>query len=367
MVKETKLYDALGVKPDATQDEIKKGYRKSALKFHPDKNKDNPKAEEKFKEASQAYEILSDPEKRQVYDQYGLEFLLRGGGAAPEGDNPFAGGGGVPPEFQGFDFSGMPGGGGARSFHFSTNGGGPGGAGGFNFGQANDIFEQFMRMNGGGGDTGMEDAFSSFPGGAGGRHTPRTKSGGFGREPRRHSSNPEVLSVERPLPLTLEELFHGTKKRMKVTSKTYDASGKQIVKDKILDVPVKAGIKKGSKIMYKGVGDQIEGGRQDMHFVIQEKPHPLYTREDNDLVHVITLDLKEALTGWKRTVTTIDGRQINLDKAGPTQPGSEERFPHQGMPISKHEGQRGDFVIRIKVNFPSSLTAAQKQKLREIL
>lgn len=81
----------------------------------------------------------------------------------------------------------------------------------------------------------------------------------------------------------------------------------------------------------------------------------------------VSLELKEALTGWKRTVMTIDGKQINLDKAGPTQPGSEERYPGLGMPISKKEGQRGDLVIKYQVKFPSSLTAAQKQKLREIL
>lgn len=84
-------------------------------------------------------------------------------------------------------------------------------------------------------------------------------------------------------------------------------------------------------------------------------------------MHPVTLDLKEALTGWKRTVTTIEGRQINLDKSGPTQPGSEDRYPGLGMPITKKPGQRGDFVIKYKVNFPSSLTTAQKQTLREVL
>lgn len=79
------------------------------------------------------------------------------------------------------------------------------------------------------------------------------------------------------------------------------------------------------------------------------------------------LTLKEALTGWKRTVATIDGKMITLDKGGPTQPGSEERYPGLGMPISKKAGQRGDLVIRYKVQFPSSLTPDQKSRLKEIL
>lgn len=79
------------------------------------------------------------------------------------------------------------------------------------------------------------------------------------------------------------------------------------------------------------------------------------------------LELKEALTGWKRTVATIEGKQINLDKGGPTQPGSEDRYPGLGMPISKKTGQRGDFVLKYKVNFPSSLTPKQKEQLKEIL
>jgi len=84
-------------------------------------------------------------------------------------------------------------------------------------------------------------------------------------------------------------------------------------------------------------------------------------------VHEIDLDLKEALTGWKRTVTTIDGKQLSIDKTGPTQPGSSDSYPGLGMPISKKPGQRGNFVVKYNVKFPTSLTPTQKQKLREIL
>src|SRR5689334_8680696 len=126
-----------------------------ALKHHPDKNKD-PASVEKFKEGSQAYEILSDPEKRKTYDQYGLEFMLRGGPPPPEpgaGGTPFAGAGGMP---GGFNFSGMPGGagGGGRDFHYEFSPG-AGGRGGFSFSNPESIFSEFLRgqsMGGGGGE-----------------------------------------------------------------------------------------------------------------------------------------------------------------------------------------------------------------------
>lgn len=98
-----------------------------------------------------------------------------------------------------------------------------------------------------------------------------------------------------------------------------------------------------------------------------QKPHPLYTRDGNDLYHTVDLDLKEALTGWKRTVTTIDGKNLNIEKAGPTQPGSTDTYPSLGMPISKQPGTRGNFIVKYNVKFPTTLTADQKAKLREIL
>lgn len=365
MVKETKLYDSLSISPGATQDEIKKAYRKAALKWHPDKNKDNPEAAEKFKECSQAYEILSDAEKRKIYDQYGLEFLLRGGTAPPpetSGPNPFAsaGAGGMPEGFASFfSGAGAPGGGGGGGQRFSY---------GFNFTDPNDLFRNTFRDGGLGGDAFEDILFGArgSPGGPGASRRPMR--GSFGESMRQtRQPTPEVTTVERPLPLSLEDLFNGVTKKMKIKRKMFDDTGKRTTTDTVLEVPIKPGLKKGSKIRFKGVGDQEEGGQQDLVFIVEEKPHPLYVRDGDDLVHNVELELKEALTGWKRTVTTIDGKNLPIEKAGPTQPGSSDSYPGLGMPISKKPGQRGNFVVKYNVKFPTTLSKAQKDKLREIL
>jgi DnaJ family protein B protein 4 len=186
--------------------------------------------------------------------------------------------------------------------------------------------------------------------------------------PQPRPRTPEVTVVEKALAVTLEELYRGAHKKLKVKRKTYDeATGKRSVQDKILEIDIKPGMKAGSKFKFKGMGDQEEGGSQDLHLVLEEKPHATLKRDGDDIWTTIELDLKEALTGWKKTVTTIDGRQLPVSGGGPTQPGYEERFPHLGMPLSKKPNERGDFIVKVKVNFPRSLTPAQKSLLKDIL
>ncbi|GAM86689.1 hypothetical protein ANO11243_047080 [Dothideomycetidae sp. 11243] len=362
MVADTKLYTLLSVEPSATDIEIKKGYRKAALKWHPDKNKDNPQAAEKFKEVSEAYEILSDPEKRKIYDQYGLDFLRRGGAAMPDdaGSQNGAGFGGMPGGFGGMP-GGRPGGGGA-SFTFN---GMPFGGGGFTQQAANAVFERFMNEGMGSfssmGSTDGDAEFMFMNDAR--RSTARNSSAS-----KKRSQTPEVTVVTKQLPVSLEEILSGTTKRMAVTRKRFDhATDRQTTEKVVLDVPIKKGLKAGSKIKFGGMGDQIEGGTQDLHFLTEDKPHPVFTRNDDELLAKVDIDLKEALTGWSRTVRTIDGKQIQVSAGGPTGPDYKQTFPELGLPNWKTPEKRGDMVVGVNIKFPKSLTAEQKAKLKEIL
>ena len=290
--------------------------------------------------------------------------------------------------FEGMNFGGMGGGmpGGGRSFHFSTGGGGGGfSGGGYSGGDPFKVFAEFLRGGGAGmGDD--DDIFSQFTGS--GRGSQRSRKDSYaGNSVRRRDRSPEVTTVERPLPVTLEELYKGTHKKMKIKRKTFDPrTQKRNVEDKILEMEIKPGYKAGTKMKFKGVGDQEEGGTQDLHFIITEvsspcsfqslkmlttrqKEHPLFKRQDDNLVATIELDLKEALTGWQRTISTIDGKQVPVRSGGPTPPGFRETFPHLGMPKSKgkNRDERGDMIVEVKVKFPTSLTLAQKSQLKEIL
>jgi len=184
---------------------------------------------------------------------------------------------------------GMPGGG--RTFHFSTGGGG--GNGGFSFSNPESIFSEFFRSGGAGmGDD--DDVFANLGGGMGGRGGGfRTSSSRFrdsNGSSRQRPPTPEVTTVERSLPLTLEDLYTGTKKKMKIKRKTFDETGKRSVQDKILEMDIKPGLKAGSKIKFKGVGDQEEGGTQDLHFIVSEVRQPQFVR----MARLLTVSVERA-------------------------------------------------------------------------
>jgi len=182
------------------------------------------------------------------------------------------------------------------------------------------------------------------------------------------AATPEVTVLERPLMVSMEDLFKGTTKKMKIQRKKFDdATGKLGKEERLLTMDIKPGFKAGGKFKFTDVGDQVEGGTQDMHFIVKEKPHPLFTRDGDNLIHNVEIDLKEALTGWSKTVQTIDQKQVQVSHSGPTPPTWTEKFPNLGMPKSKKPTERGDFIVGVKIKFPTSLTKEQKDAIKKIL
>lgn len=213
-----------------------------------------------------------------------------------------------------------------------------------------------------------DDGFSGFNNIFGGG-IPR--SGGQGGPSFRSTRQPDTKPppVKRPLPCTLEDLYNGTTKRLKVTRHLRDgATGKSVATDKVITINVKPGWKPGTKIRFPNEGDELpDGTTQDIEFVVEEKPHPVFKREGDDLHMSIDLNLSEALTGFQKSIKTLDGRNLSVSNANTVvQPGQESRVRGEGMPNSK-TGKKGDLVIKYNVKFPTQLTPAQKESLKKVL
>ncbi|KAM5578224.1 hypothetical protein ABKV19_008501 [Rosa sericea] len=325
-------YKILQVDKNAKDEDLKKAYRKLAMKWHPDKNPNNKKqAEAKFKEVSEAYEVLSDPQKRAVYDQYGEEGL--------KGQVP-------PPDFGGASYFST--GNGPTAFHFNPR-------------NADDIFAEFFGTRGAGfssslfGDSSFfgDDAFGFRESGGG-----SMKYGG----PRKASP------IENRLPCSLEELYKGTSKKMKISRDIADTSGKGMEVEEILTIDIKPGWKKGTKITFPEKGnEQPNVIPADLVFIIDEKPHSVFTRDGNDLIVTQNISLVEALTGYTVNLTTLDGRRLNIPVNNVIHPSYEEVVQGEGMPIQKEPTKRGKLRIKFNIKFPTRLTAEQKAGIKKLL
>lgn len=314
-------YNILGVSRNTDQKELKKAYRKLALKWHPDKNKDNVEvAQAKFQEISEAYDVLSDPKKKEIYDQFGEEGLK---GAGPSGGNQGQG--------QGF-------------YSFSTS-------------DASDLFKQFFQQHSFGGNGGMnfffggDNQFDGFDGFGG--ESPFS----FNSSKTTKKVEPKIFEVF----CSLEELFTGIKKKMKIT-RNINGSESQ----KILELDIKSGWKDGTKITYPGEGDVLPGKEpQDIQFIIREKRHEFFTREGDNLICPIKISLKQALCGFQIKSVGIDGKQITLKVDEIVNPSSEKRVIGGGM--TKKKGGRGDVIFKFNILFPTSLSSSQKDILKHNL
>ena len=297
-------YSILGLTKSATAEEIKKSFRKLAVKYHPDKNPGNKEAEEKFKEINTAYEVLSDPEKRKKYDRYGenwerIEQAQQAGGGPYEYNR---GNGG-----QTFHFEGDP------SEFFGE---------GADF---SDLFENYFRTSG-----------------AGGR--------------RKSSANTRFRGndLQAEISITLEEAFHGTPKVFNLNNQN-------------IRIQLKAGAYEGQVIKLAGKGNPgVNGGPAgDLYITIHVLSHPVYRREGDNIKQMVPVDLFTAVLGGEKEVTSLSGTLKVKIPAG-TQNGKLLRLKGKGMPVYNKTGNFGDLLLTIQVQIPENLTEEQQELFRKL-
>lgn len=347
-------YKTLGVSKSATEEELKKAYRKLALKYHPDKNKEKG-AEEKFKEVAEAYEVLSDKAKRQIYDQVGEEGLKAGAGAGPAPEGHFGGhhanGGAYTYQFHGDPMETF------RQF-FSSDGGMSFGFGG------SDLFGGFEEIDPGRGGARSFTSTNGFPGGifsgaTNGHHHSNGHQKKLKQDP----------PIERDLPVSLEEILTGCTKKMKITRLVTNHNGQSRKEDKILAIDVKPGWKSGTKITFNQEGDKgPDSMAADVTFIIRDKPHPYFKRDGSDIKYNAKITLKEALScNASVRVPTLDGDPVTLAIKEIVKPTTTKRLASRGLPIPKDPKRRGDLIVQFDIQFPSSLPAQTSQILSQLL
>jgi len=324
-------YDVLGVSRSASADEIKKAHRKLARQYHPDMNKNaGASTTEKFKEVQEAYDVLGDPEKRKLYDQFG-HAGVEGGAAA--GAGPGAGG----DPFEAFR-RGAGRGNGRRQWRsgpvtvedFDVNDFGGGGGGNFA-----DIFEQLFGRGGAG-------AGAAFGGARAGRARPAPA------EPSRGAD------VEHGVTLTFAQAARGTTLPLQI-----NRDGKL----ETIEVKVPPGVKDGSRIRVKGRGQQSTGGESgDLYIVTQVHPHPYFRRDGLDVLLDLPISLYEALLGTKVEVPTLDG-PVTLTIPPGTSSGAKLRIKARG--IERGE-EKGDQFVVVKVMVPKSLDDEGKEMVKRL-
>lgn len=308
VTKDHDYYNTLGVARSATEDEIKRAYRKLAKKHHPDRNPDNPSAEAKFKEVQQAYGILSDSKKREEYDQFGEAGV--GQWATQKG--------------------------GQRVYQW-----------GGNSTINSDDLEELLSAFGGGGGRGHASIFEDLFGQAGQRGVPRRAS-------------QRGADEEHPVSLTFEQAIHGTTLSLEIRSP-------QTGKSEKIDVKIPAGVDQGQKIRIRGKGQPgVAGGaRGDLLLICSIGSHERFTRNGSDIETDVSVAVWDAVLGAKIEVPTLEGPVTMTLPAG-TPSGSRLRLRGRGITRHGANGGRGDQFVRIQIQPPKELTPEQRNLYEQL-
>jgi molecular chaperone DnaJ len=320
-------YNLLGVKRDAGEQDIKKAYRRLARKYHPDVNPGDKEAESKFKEINEAYEVLSDKDKREKYNKYGDQW---------QHADQFAGAGA----------------GGGQNYRWDFQGGG---SQGYQFDQ-NDI----------------EDLFGGLFG--------RSRTGGFGRQPRASRGR----DIEHPIEVTLEEAYNGANRILSMESREACPScagtgriqnavcsacmGSGMVSGmKRIEVKIPAGVKNGSRVRISGKGEAGYGGGKsgDLYLITTVRPHRQFERKGDNLHIDVPVPLTVAVLGGEVQVPTLKGKSLALKIPAETQNGREFRLSKQGMPVLG-KSSYGDLIARVKVVLPDKLSSEEKKLFEQL-
>lgn len=347
MVKETTFYDVLGVKPGCNNDDLKKAYRKLALKYHPDKN---PNEGERFKQISQAYEVLSNPEKKRIYDQGG-EQALKEGDVSSSFSSPMD----IFDMFFGNSF-------GTRSRRRERKG--------------QDVLHQLS--------VSLEELYKGTVrklalqksvicdkcegiGGKKGSVEQCLTCRGTGMQVQIQQLAPGMLQQ-------LQSVCHDCKgqgEQINPRDRCKQCNGRKTIRDrKILEVHVDKGMVDGQKIIFAGEGDQepeLEPG--DIVILLDEKEHEVFKRSGNDLIMRMQLELVEALCGFQKVIRTLDGRDLVITQLPGTitKHGDLKCILNEGMPIYKDPFTHGRLVIQFVVNYPKTIDPAIIPALEQCL
>jgi len=369
-------YHILGIKRSATADEIRKAYRRLARKLHPDVNPNNKASEEKFKDVQEAYDILSEPKKREFYDRAGFfsdQAFQHGAEAYAAGPEPGARGGPQPPpgfDFSGFDFSDMAGAGG-------PGGARRGAAGGPSF---KDIFSTIFNRQAAPAETVGSDLefqatvgfWEAIRGGVVGLAVPRqdkcpqcggTGAGGRGGTCPECSGKGQVAQTVSGMKFNLRCGACGGSGKAGAACPRCHGQGRVEVRES-LEVRLKPGTREGARLRIPAKGNWGADGSGDLYVVIHIQPHPLFVREVDDIHVKVPISFTEAALGAKIGVPTIDGKALLNIPAG-TQSGQRFRMRERGVASAQHEGVRGDEYVEVQVVVPKLRDERSRDLLRE--